>query len=117
MTQVPGEQLSGRERARCPEAIRAQFGGYERCHRNTGHEPLPHHVWGRSWSGSWSAGTARIRFGVGCDDGCVFGDEVSVWGGSGEVLTAAVTLWKRRSPADSQPHADSLAKPAPGGTG
>jgi hypothetical protein len=63
MTQVPGGQLSRGERARCHEVIRAQFGGYERCHRNTGHEPLPHHVRGRSWSGSWSAGTARIRFG------------------------------------------------------
>ena len=52
MTQVPGGQLSLRERARCHEVIRAQFGGYERCHRNTGHEPLPHHVRGRSWSGA-----------------------------------------------------------------
>ena len=98
MIQVPGEQLSGREHARCHAVIRAQFGGYERCHRNTGHEPRPHHARGRSWSGSWSAGTARIRFGVGCDEGCVFGDEVSLWGGSGEVLTTAVTLWKRSSP-------------------
>ena len=96
MTQVPSGQLSLRERARCHEVIRAQFGGYERCHRNTGHEPLPHHVRGRSWSGSWSAGTARIQFGVGCDDGCVFGDEVSRWGGPGEALTAA--RWKRRRP-------------------
>jgi hypothetical protein len=46
MTQVPIGQLSLRERARCHEVIRAQFGGYERCHRNTGHEPLPHHVRG-----------------------------------------------------------------------
>ena len=89
MTQVPGGQLSLREGARCHEVIRAQFGGYERCHRSTGHEPLPHHVRGRSWSGSWSAATARIRFGVGCDDGCVFGDEVSRWGGPGEAFTAA----------------------------
>jgi hypothetical protein len=96
MTPVPGEQLSVGERARCHELIRAQFGGYERCHRTTGHQPLPHHVRGRSWSGNWSAGTARIQFGVGCDDGCVFGDEVSRWGGSGEALTAA--RWKRRSP-------------------
>jgi hypothetical protein len=96
MTQVPGGQLSRREPARCYEVIRAQFGGYERCHRNTGHEPLPHHARGRSWSGSWSAGTARVQFGVGCDDGCVFGDEVSLWGGSGEV--SAVPPWKRRSP-------------------
>ena len=86
MTQVPGEQLSGR--ARCHAVIRAQFGGYERCHRNTGHEPRPHHARGRSWSGSWSAGTARIRFGVGCDEGCVFGDEVSLWGGSGDAAEA-----------------------------
>jgi hypothetical protein len=42
MTQVPSGQLSLREGARCREVIRAQFGGYERCHRNTGHEPLPH---------------------------------------------------------------------------
>jgi hypothetical protein len=47
MTQVPGGQLSMRELARCHEVIRAQFGGYERCHRNTGHEPLPHYVRGR----------------------------------------------------------------------
>ena len=98
MTQVPGGQLGRRERARCHEVIRAQFGAYERCHRNAGHEPLPHHVHGRSWAGSWSAGTARIRFGMGCDDGCMFGDEVSLWGGPGEALTAAVTLWRRSSP-------------------
>ena len=96
MTQVSGGQLSRRERARCHEVIRAQFGGYERCHRNAGHEPLPHHTRGRSWSGSWSAGTARIRFGAGCDDGCVFGDEVSLWGGPGEALTPAGR--RRRSP-------------------
>jgi hypothetical protein len=84
MTRVPGGRLSRGERARCHAVIRAQFGGYERCHHNTGHEPLPHHVRGRAWSGSWLAGTARIWFGVGCDDECVFGDEVS--------------LWKRRSP-------------------
>ena len=89
MTQVPSGQLSRREGARGREVIRAQFGGYERCHRNTGHEPLPHHVRDRSWSGSWSAATARIRFGVSCDDGCVFGDEVSRWGGPGEAFTAA----------------------------
>ena len=41
MTQVPGGQLSLREGTRCHEVIRALFGGYERCHRNTGHEPLP----------------------------------------------------------------------------
>jgi hypothetical protein len=51
MTQVPGGQLSLRELARCHEVIRAQFGGYERCHRNTGHEPLPHHVRGRVLAG------------------------------------------------------------------
>jgi hypothetical protein len=96
MTQVPGGQLNRRERARCHEAIRAQFGGYERCHRNAGHESLPHHVRGRSWSGSWSAGTALVQFGVGCDDGCVFGDEVSLWGGPGGV--SAVPPWKGRSP-------------------
>src|SRR6266568_5319489 len=88
MTQVPSEQLGLRELARCHEVIRAQFGGYERCHRGTGHGTQPHHVRGRSWLGSWSAGTARIQFGVGCDDGCVFGDEVSMWGGSGEALNA-----------------------------
>ena len=44
MTQIPGAQLSPRERGRCSEVIWAQFGGYERCHRNKGHEPLPHHV-------------------------------------------------------------------------
>ena len=43
---------------------------------------------GRSWAGSWSGGTARIRFGVGCDDGCVFGDEVPLWGGSGDAAEA-----------------------------
>ena len=63
MAQVPSGQLSLREGARCHAVIRAQFGGYERCHRSAGHEPLPHHVRGRSWSGSWSAGTARIQFG------------------------------------------------------
>ena len=89
MTQVPNRQLSRCEGARCHEVIRAQFGGYERCHLSTGHEPLPHHVRGRSWSGSWSAATARIRFGVSCDDGCAFGDEVSRWGGPGEAFTAA----------------------------
>lgn len=57
MTEVPGEQLSLREPGRCHEEIRAQFGGYERCHRNTGHEPQPHHARGRSWSGRWSAAT------------------------------------------------------------
>ncbi len=98
MTQVPGEQLSLREPARGHEVIRARFGGYERCHRHAGHQPLPHHVRDRSWAGSWSAGTARIKFGVGCDDGCAFGDEVSMWGGSsGEALTVA--RWTRRSPA------------------
>jgi hypothetical protein len=96
MAQVPSGPLSLRERARCHGVIRTQFGGYERCHRNAGHEPLPHYVRGRSWSGSWSAGTARIQFGVGCDDGCVFGDEVSRWGGLGEALTAA--RCKRRRP-------------------
>jgi hypothetical protein len=89
MTQVSVEQLSLGEPARCHDVIRAQFGGYERCHRNTGHEPLPHHARGRSWSGSWSAGTAHIQFGVGCDDGCAFADEVSLWGGPGEAFTAA----------------------------
>jgi hypothetical protein len=49
MTQVPSGQLSLREGARCHEVIRAQFGGYERCHHSAGHEPLPHHVRGRSW--------------------------------------------------------------------
>ena len=44
MTQVPGEQLSLRELARCHEVIQAQFGGYERCHRSPGHEPLPDHA-------------------------------------------------------------------------
>jgi hypothetical protein len=92
MTQVQGGQLTMRELARCHEVIRAQFGGYERCHRSPGHEPLPHHVRGRSWS----AGTARIQFGMGCNDGCVFGDEVSLWGGPGEALTAARR--KRRRP-------------------
>jgi len=96
MAQVPGERLSRCELARSYEVIRAQFGGYERCHRNTGHEPLPHHVRGRYWLGSWSAGTACIQFGVGCDDGYVFGGEVSLWGGSGEAL--AVARWKRSSP-------------------
>jgi hypothetical protein len=96
MTQVPSGQLGLRERARCHEVIRAQFGGYERCHRNTGHAPSPHHVRGRSWSGSWSAATARIQFGVGCDDGCVFGDEVSRLGGPGEA--SPVAPWKRRHP-------------------
>jgi hypothetical protein len=89
MTQAPSEQVSLGEPARCHEVIRAQFGGYERCHRSTGHESLPHHVRGRSWSGSWSAGTVRIQFGVGCDDGCGFADEVSLWGGPGEAFTAA----------------------------
>ncbi len=96
MTQVPSEQLSLGEPARCHDVIRAQFGGYERCHRSTGHEPLPHHVRGRSWSGSWSAGTARIQFGVGCDDECAFADEVSTWGGPGEAFTSARR--KRRHP-------------------
>lgn len=96
MTQVPSEQLSLGEHARCYEVIRAQFGGYERCHRSRGHEPLSHHARGRSWSGSWSAGTARIQFGVGCDDGCGFADEVSTWGGPGEAFTAARR--KRRHP-------------------
>jgi len=95
MTQVPSEQLSLDELARCYEVIRAQFGGYERCHRSTGHESLPHHVRGRSWSGSWSAGTVRIQFGVCCDDGCGFADEVSTWGGPGEAFTARR---KRRRP-------------------
>jgi hypothetical protein len=100
MTQVPGAQVSRRELARCHEVIRAQFGGYERCHRNAGHEPLPHHVHGRSWAGSWSAGTARIRFGMGCDDECVFGDQV--------------TLWRRSSPADrQQQRVSGPAKAAP----
>jgi hypothetical protein len=94
MIQVPSEQLSLAELARCHEAIRAQFGGYERCHRNAGHEPLPHHVRGRSWSGSWSAGTARIQFGVGCDDGCVFGDEVSIWGVQGPA--SRIAPWRHR---------------------
>jgi hypothetical protein len=53
-------------------------------------------VRGRSWSGSWSAGTARIQFGVSCDDGCLFADEVSMWGGPGEAFTAARR--KRRQP-------------------
>src|SRR6266536_2151974 len=44
MTQVPSGRLSLHELARCHEVIRAQFGGYERCHRNTSHEPLAHHV-------------------------------------------------------------------------
>jgi hypothetical protein len=72
MTQVPGEQLSLRETARCHEEIRAQFGGYERCHRNTGHQ----------------------QFGVGCDDGCVFGDQVSVWGAPG--AAARIAPWRHR---------------------
>ena len=97
MTQVPSGQLSLRERARCHEVIRAQFGGYERCSRDTGHEPLPHHVRGRSLVGelvSWNSAhpVRRVRF----DDGCVFGDEVSRWGGPGEALTAARR--KRRHP-------------------
>jgi hypothetical protein len=96
MTQVPGEPLDPGELARCHQAIRAQFGGYERCHRDGGHEPLPHHVRGRSWSGSWSSGTARIQFGVTCDDGCVFADEVSLWGGPGDAFTSARR--KRRNP-------------------
>ena len=98
MTQVPGVQLSRRDRARCSEVIRAQFGGYETLPPQHRPRAAAHHVRSRSWAGSWSAGTARIRFGVGCDDGCVFGDEVSLWDGSGEALTAAVTRWKRSSP-------------------
>ena len=94
MIQVPGEQPSLRETARCHEEIRAQFGGYERCHRNTGHGQQPHHARGRSWSGSWSAGTARIKFGVGCDDGCVFGDEVSIWGVQGPA--SRIAPWRHR---------------------
>ena len=96
MTQVPAGPLSLGEPARCHQVIRAQSGGYERCHRDIGHEPLPHHARGRSWSGSWSAGTAHIQFGVGCDQGCVFADEVSLWGGSGEAFTTARR--KRRPP-------------------
>ena len=41
MTQLPSGQLSLREHARCHEVIRAQFGGYERCHRYTGREAAP----------------------------------------------------------------------------
>jgi hypothetical protein len=41
MTQVPGGQFSLPEHARCHELIRAQFGGYHRCHRYTGHETRP----------------------------------------------------------------------------
>jgi hypothetical protein len=44
MTQVPSGRLSLNELARCHEVIRAQFGGYERCHRNASREPLAHHV-------------------------------------------------------------------------
>jgi hypothetical protein len=51
-------------------------------------------VRGRSWSGSWSAGTARIQFGVGCDDGCVFGDEVSIWGIQGPA--SRIAPWRHR---------------------
>ena len=96
MTEVPGERPSLREPGRCHEEIRAQFGGYERCHRNTGHEPQPHHARGRSWSGHWSAATARIQFGVGCDDGCVFDDEVSIWGAPSGVPSGAsrVAPWR-----------------------
>ena len=96
MIQVPGEQPSLRETARCHEEIRAQFGGYERCHRTTGHGQQPHHARGRSWSGSWSAGTARIQFGVGCDDGCVFGDEVSMWGVRGIRGASRIAPWRHR---------------------
>jgi hypothetical protein len=98
MTQVPGEQPSLREPARCREEIRAQFGGYERCHRTTGHEQQPHHARGRSWSGSWSAGTARIQFGVGCDEGCVFADEVSMWGAPSGIPGGAsrIAPWRHR---------------------
>jgi hypothetical protein len=53
-------------------------------------------VRGRSWSGSWSAGTARIQFGVGCDDGCVFGDQVSTWGTPSRASPIAAWRHKRR---------------------
>jgi hypothetical protein len=71
------------EPARCTEVIRGPL-GYERCHRHADHEPQLCHVKDRAWSGSWSAGTAHLRFGVPCDDGCVFGEDVSVWGGRAE---------------------------------
>lgn len=98
MTQVPGGQPSPGEPARCRQEIRAQSGGYERCHRTTGHGQQPHHARGRSWLGSWSAGTARIQFGVGCDDGCVSGDQVSMWGAPSGVPGRAspIAPWRHR---------------------
>jgi hypothetical protein len=41
VTQVPRGQLSLGEGARCHEVIRAQFGGYERCHRNAATSRCP----------------------------------------------------------------------------
>lgn len=58
--------------ARCSELIRGPE-GWSRCHKVAGeHE---HHVRGRWWLGTWG-GHPRLRFGGGCDEDCLFGDEV-----------------------------------------
>jgi hypothetical protein len=64
---------------RCHESIRDTY-GYSRCHRIAGHAGQLHHVRGRAWSGSWGAGTARLTFGVSCDDGCLWPEQVALWG-------------------------------------
>jgi hypothetical protein len=61
---------------RCTEQIRGPE-GYARCHRRHGHAGR-HHVRDRSWDGSASTAPG-IQFGVVCDAGCLFGDEVTAY--------------------------------------
>ena len=64
---------------RCPEVLRGELGGYERCHRAE-HDGGEHHVRGRAWTGRQATGTVRLRFGAPCGPGCAYPDETEVWG-------------------------------------
>ena len=61
---------------RCTEQIRGPE-GYARCHRKHGHAGR-HHVRDRSWDGTASTAPG-LQFGVVCDAGCLFGDEVTAY--------------------------------------
>jgi hypothetical protein len=66
----------GQGAPRCSEQIRGPE-GFARCHRRYGHAGR-HHVRDRSWDGLASAAPG-LQFGVACDAGCLFGDEVTAY--------------------------------------
>lgn len=73
--------------------------GYERCHRQAGHDG-EHHASDRAWAQTWY-NTPGLRFGVPCDEGCVFTEDVVPYFGvesqvSGRLAQQLRPLHKRR---------------------